>query len=64
MQNDQRHRAADNTVVVVMGDNGPFMQYVDKSGQSDRIYLGACNSLAAEGARALDPDSIGARTGE
>ena len=31
---------ADNTVVVVMGDNGPFMQYVDKSGQSDRIYRG------------------------
>jgi arylsulfatase len=31
---------SDNTVVVVMGDNGPFMQYVDKSGQSDRIYRG------------------------
>ena len=31
---------AENTVVVVMGDNGPFMQYVDKSGQSDRIYRG------------------------
>jgi len=29
---------AENTVVVVMGDNGPFMEYVDKSGQSDRIY--------------------------
>ena len=31
---------ADNTIVVVMGDNGPFMQYVDRSGQSDRIYRG------------------------
>ena len=31
---------ADNTIVMVMGDNGPFMQYVDKSGQSDRIYRG------------------------
>jgi arylsulfatase len=31
---------AENTVVVVMGDNGPFMEFVDKSGQSDRIYRG------------------------
>ncbi|MHC4921566.1 MAG: sulfatase-like hydrolase/transferase, partial [Planctomycetota bacterium] len=31
---------ANNTIVMVMGDNGPFMQYVDKSGQSDRIYRG------------------------
>ncbi len=31
---------AENTVVMVMGDNGPFMQYADKSGQSDRIYRG------------------------
>ena len=31
---------ADNTIVIVMGDNGPFMQYADKSGQSDRIYRG------------------------
>ena len=31
---------AGNTIVVVMGDNGPFMQYTDKSGQSDRIYRG------------------------
>jgi arylsulfatase len=31
---------ADNTIVMVMGDNGPFMQYVDRSGQSDRIYRG------------------------
>ena len=31
---------ADNTIVVVMGDNGPFMEFADKSGQSDRIYRG------------------------
>jgi len=31
---------AENTVVMVMGDNGPFMQYVNRSGQSDRIYRG------------------------
>lgn len=31
---------AENTIVVIMGDNGPFMQYADKSGQSDRIYRG------------------------
>jgi arylsulfatase len=31
---------ADNTIIMVMGDNGPFMQYVDRSGQSDRIYRG------------------------
>ena len=31
---------ADNTIVVLMGDNGPFMEFMDKSGQSDRIYRG------------------------
>jgi arylsulfatase len=31
---------ADNTIIMVMGDNGPFMQYVARSGQSDRIYRG------------------------
>jgi arylsulfatase len=31
---------ADNTIVVVMGDNGPFMEYVSSNGQSDRIYRG------------------------
>jgi arylsulfatase A-like enzyme len=31
---------ADNTIVVVMGDNGPFMEYVSTNGQSDRIYRG------------------------
>jgi len=31
---------ADNTVIVVMGDNGPFLQYQGPTGQSDRIYRG------------------------
>lgn len=31
---------AENTLIIVMGDNGPFMQYVRASGQSDRIYRG------------------------
>jgi arylsulfatase A-like enzyme len=31
---------AANTIVVVMGDNGPFMEYVSTNGQSDRIYRG------------------------
>ena len=31
---------AENTIVVVMGDNGPFMQFIDRSGASDRIYRG------------------------
>jgi len=31
---------AENTIIVVMGDNGPFMQYIGASGQSDRIYRG------------------------
>ncbi len=31
---------AENTIIVVMGDNGPFMQYAGPSGQSDRIYRG------------------------
>ena len=31
---------AENTVIVVMGDNGPFVQYFGASGQSDRIYRG------------------------
>jgi arylsulfatase len=31
---------ADNTIIMVMGDNGPFMQYAGPSGQSDRIYRG------------------------
>jgi arylsulfatase A-like enzyme len=31
---------ADNTIVMVMGDNGPFMQYAGITGQSDRVYRG------------------------
>ena len=31
---------AENTLIVVMGDNGPFMQFAGASGQSDRIYRG------------------------
>lgn len=31
---------AENTIVVMMGDNGPFMQYAGPTGQSDRIYRG------------------------
>ncbi|MDD7983810.1 sulfatase-like hydrolase/transferase [Lentisphaera marina] len=31
---------AENTLVIVMGDNGPFMQYAGPSGQNDRIYRG------------------------
>ena len=42
---------ADNTVVVVMGDNGPFMQYVDRSGASDRIYRGGKASHLEGGVR-------------
>jgi arylsulfatase len=30
----------ENTIVVVMGDNGPFMQFREFSGQNDRIYRG------------------------
>ena len=31
---------ADNTIVLVMGDNGPFMQYASIGGVSDRVYRG------------------------
>ena len=31
---------AENTIIVVMGDNGPFMEYMRSTGQSDRIYRG------------------------
>jgi arylsulfatase len=30
----------ENTVIIVMGDNGPFMEYLGVSGASDRIYRG------------------------
>ena len=31
---------AENTVIVVMGDNGPFMKLAGVMGQSDRVYRG------------------------
>jgi arylsulfatase len=31
---------AENTIIIVMGDNGPFMQYIGSTGASDRIYRG------------------------
>jgi arylsulfatase A-like enzyme len=31
---------AENTVIILMGDNGPFMQYAGPTGASDRIYRG------------------------
>ena len=31
---------AENTLIVVMGDNGPFFEYMRSSGQSDRVYRG------------------------
>lgn len=31
---------AENTIIIVMGDNGPFLQYEGPTGQSDRIYRG------------------------
>ncbi len=31
---------AENTIIVLMGDNGPFLQYAGPTGQSDRIYRG------------------------
>ncbi len=31
---------AENTIIVLMGDNGPFLQYGGPTGQSDRIYRG------------------------
>ena len=31
---------AENTLIIVMGDNGPFFEYMRSSGQSDRVYRG------------------------
>jgi arylsulfatase A-like enzyme len=31
---------SENTIIIVMGDNGPFMQYAGITGASDRIYRG------------------------
>ena len=43
---------AENTLIVVMGDNGPFMQYLRSSGQSDRIYRGGKGEHLEGGVRA------------
>lgn len=42
---------SDNTVVIVMGDNGPFMQLRSISGQNDRIYRGGKNQHLEGGVR-------------
>lgn len=31
---------SENTIIIVMGDNGPFMQYAGITGSSDRLYRG------------------------
>ncbi len=36
----ERLGIAENTIVIVMGDNGPFMQYAGIGGVSDRVYRG------------------------
>ena len=43
---------AENTLIVVMGDNGPFTQYFRTSGQSDRIYRGGKGEHLEGGVRA------------
>ena len=42
---------ADNTIIIVMGDNGPFMNYAGPSGQSDRIYRGGKGDALEGGVR-------------
>jgi arylsulfatase A-like enzyme len=42
---------ADNTIIMVMGDNGPFMQYAAISGQSDRVYRGGKGDSLEGGVR-------------
>ena len=42
---------ADNTIVVVMGDNGPFMQYAGIAGTSDRVYRGGKADVLEGGVR-------------
>jgi arylsulfatase len=43
---------AENTVIVIMGDNGPFMKYAGPTGQSDRIYRGGKGDHLEGGVRA------------
>jgi arylsulfatase len=47
----ERLGIAGNTVVVVMGDNGPFMQYAGIAGVSDRVYRGGKNDVLEGGVR-------------
>ncbi len=42
---------ADNTILIVMGDNGPFMQYAGIGGVSDRVYRGGKASTLEGGVR-------------
>ena len=42
---------ADNTILVVMGDNGPFMQYAGIAGASDRVYRGGKADVLEGGVR-------------
>ena len=42
---------ADNTIIVVMGDNGPFMQYAGIGGVSDRVYRGGKADVLEGGVR-------------
>ena len=49
---------AENTVVMIMGDNGPFTQYMGPTGQSDRIYRGGRGSIS-RAVSASTPGSAG-----
>jgi arylsulfatase len=42
---------ADNTIIALMGDNGPFMQYAGIAGVSDRVYRGGKNDVLEGGIR-------------
>lgn len=57
---------AENTLIVVMGDNGPFFEYMRMSGQSDRVYRGGKGQHLEGGVRVdayvkwegvIEPDS-------
>ena len=43
---------AENTIVMVMGDNGPFMEYLSMTGAADRIYRGGKTQHLEGGVRA------------
>jgi arylsulfatase A-like enzyme len=42
---------AENTLIMVMGDNGPFMQYAGIAGVSDRVYRGGKGDVLEGGVR-------------